>query len=81
MSNNNEKIEKVDVQVKPDCKIMSDVSFNLKKFCSDNYLPILDNLKCNHLESFHNFLKKNFKKNEIKNIILEDYDDIGDIIN
>ena len=40
-----------------------------------------DNPKFNHLESFHNFLKKNFKIDEIKNIILEDYEDIGDIIN
>jgi hypothetical protein len=78
---NTNKVEKVKVEVKPDSKVMSDVSYNLKKFCDDNYLPILDNPKCNHLESFHNFLKKNFKRDEIKNIILEDYEDIGDIIN
>lgn len=78
---NTDKIEKVKVEVKPDSRVMSDVSYNLKKFCNDNYLPILDNPKFNHLESFHNFLKKNFKRDEIKNIILEDYEDIGDIIN
>jgi hypothetical protein len=71
-----ENIEEVIKYIKPSNIILSDVSFELKEYCNSNGLPILDNLKKDHLDSLHSYLKKNFNKKKKIKI----YNDINDII-
>lgn len=71
-----ENIEEVIKYIKPSNIILSDVSFELKEYCNSNGLPILDNLKKDHLDSLYGYLKKNFNKKKKIKI----YNDINDII-
>lgn len=79
-----ENIEEVIKYIKPSSILLSDVSYELKEYCDSNGLPILDNLKKDHLDSLHNYLKKNFsKKKKIKiykeiNNLIDDKDDKDD---
>lgn len=61
-----ENIEEVIKFIKPSGILLSDVSFELKEYCHSNGLPILDNLKEDHLNSLHSYLKNFRKKTKIK---------------